>query len=833
MPPVQRHSFHLIPLMALAACTAGTPPPDPPRATPTLALARQPGLITALSLPESSRSLPIPGSVEIRGPWQSDWRTDTVVQWSIPLPVRGIDFGFGRSRAPSGVRLTDATGRKKRWEYAREQGKGRPGSWDVSRGRLRIRLPATGKPPQDWTLEVPRLKELEEQLQHAIVGGTASEFAFRTALVDEQSRHGLFLPAPAQLAVELPAEAVGNGTRLRTTVRLLAPFVDGPALGDGATVRIHCTRNGAVHELWSEHVSHGQPVELDLALPDGESPTTLTLHSSGGPSDDNNVDYVFFDEPTVYTPTATPRKVLVVLIDTLRADRLGSYGYGRPTSPTIDRLARTGTRFDNAHAPAPWTLPSTRALLSGQSPEAWTPLDHIGTRLGAEGFATALISGNTYISRYVDMHLGWTWHEYRLFSGADRQLDKMGEFLERHQGQDTLVVLQLMEPHLPYREPADLRNLWAGPTPDGLRDSFSVTDVRKWDKKGLLDEAARTWVSDRYDQNVRAADAAVDKALALMGEDTLVVIASDHGEELWDHGGFEHGHALWEELVRVPLVISGPGVPHGRVSAPVGLRDVSPTLLGLLDLAPDPDATGLDLRAVMNQDTDAHDVLNARPLAFRDLLYRSDAVGVLVDGHRKWTFREGEEQVFDLAIDPAETAPLTVDTAPFHSALSTALQREVVTGWRVALPGAGEAGGSRRARLRAAVELTHKDGLTTAFSAPDSRKRSQSRALPIEGGLRLERVPGESMSAEIYVVPGEPRTDPTAPEVTVRQGDRVWTDPPSPESRAAPALRQAGPPSSPVRLTPAVFPLPASENTGQVDIDDEARAGLEALGYLE
>ena len=806
------------------------------RPTETLLLARHVELVDHLSLTRASRTLPIADTVTLQGSWRSDWRTDKTVQWSIPVPVRGIDFGFGRSRAPDSVTLFDGRGRKRRWEYTQEHGKGRPHSWDVSRGRLRIRLPEGQAPPNGWTLAVPKLKTLEDQLQHTLSDQAAADFAFRTVLVDEQSRHGLFLPAPSQARFSIPAASLGTASRLRTTARLLAPFVGSPDIGDGAAVSIQAACGPSSTELWTGHLTHGSPVELDVPLRSGSCATSITFSTQGGSDNDNSLDYVFFDEPTLYTPAPSPRRVLVVLIDTLRADRLGAYGYNRETSPTIDALAARGTRFDNAHAPAPWTLPSTRALLSGQAPESWTPLDHIGSRLAADGFATALLSGNTYVSRYVDMHLGWTWHEYRLFSGADRQLERMEAFLQAHSHQDTLVVLQLMEPHLPYREPDTLRSMWAGETPPGLKDSFSVTDVRRWETRGLLDDEARDWISDRYDQNVRAADDAVAKALALMGEDTLVVIAADHGEELWDHGGFEHGHALWEELMRVPLVVAGPGVPSSVVTAPVSLKDVAPTVLGLLALD-DEGTTGVDLRSAMALDVDALSILRDRPLAFRDLLYRSDAVGVLVDGHRKWTSREGTEQLFDLATDPGEQAPIKVqqhaDYHDYHATLAKALGREVVAGWRVALPGVGQQGGGRRARFKADLDLTHPDGLTTAFSAFDSRQRSASQSTPIQGGLRISQVPGESMSAEIFIVPARAGSDPSAPTLTVRQGGRSWGDPPEPARRHTGELRRAGPASRQVVLTPAVFPMPSDDTTGVIEIDDQARAGLEALGYLE
>ena len=751
-------------------------------------LARHPELLERLSLPERSRPVPVSDIVGLTGPWTVDRVDDRVVQYRRSAPIRGIEWGFGRSQAPVDVLLRDSGGRPVRWRHTRDLQQALARTWDVSRGALRIRRMVEQSEPNGWTLVVPRLAELEMSLQYGGSGLPPEQFALRTMVDGGRSRHGLFLPAPAEAHFAMPNGQTSEGARLRTTVRLLDPFVPHSVASDGAVVVVRADDR----EIHRAEVSPGEPVVLDVAVPPSKTLSIIT--EPGGSSD---LDYVFFEEPAVGVIGERPRRVLVILIDTLRADRLGAYGYTHhDTSPVIDRLAARGVRFDQARAPAPWTLPSTRALLSGHAPEAWSPTDHLGQHLARSGFATAFISTNTYLSRYVDMHRGWTLHDHGIARSGPQQVERMQAFLDAHPDRDVAVVLHVMEPHMPYREPESLRRLWAGEKPAELDDDFNVQDLRRVEKQGRIDAAIRTWVSDRYDQNVRAADETVALALDAMGPDALVVLTADHGEELWEHGDVEHGHALWEELVRVPLVVAGPGIAAGVVNEPVSLVDVAPTLYGLLGVSAE--AAGVDLGPALVGTPMPQ--LRSRPQAFRNLLYRSDAYGVLVDGHQKWIAREGRESIYDLAIDPHEQTPTGRSAEPFRAALGEALGRDVVLGWRIAFAEAGEQGNRRKAHTRESLSVTHPGGIEAVFSAPDPRERSALNVQPIPNGFQLDAVPGTPLPAEIYV---------------------VSTARPDVDTNAV------------VTVTSAVFPMPADSSLGVIEIDADAKEALEALGYIE
>ena len=129
--------------------------------------------------------------------------------------------------------------------------------------------------------------------------------------------------------------------------------------------------------------------------------------------------------------------------------------------------------------------------------------------------------------------------------------------------------------HLPYTEPREFKGLYAEARPSGLTtDDFLRNDV----VKANLDSDGRQYVKDRYDQNLAYVDAEVSRFLNALPDNATVVIMSDHGEEFWDHGGFEHGHTLYDELLRIPMVVRGPGIKAGRFEEPVSILDVTPTL---------------------------------------------------------------------------------------------------------------------------------------------------------------------------------------------------------------------------------------------------------------
>ena len=841
-------------LLVHSACTRDPTP------SPGLLLTRHPERLVDLQLPESSRpgGAPTPEKVGLLQPFERHRADgegeDQVVSYQTPLPLRGVTPEHSRRDRPDGLRLVTPSPLQLSWRYLAPSEELRVRTWDIREGWLRIRLPAGEAPPshEEVFVTAARQAEREDDMNLALSGLEPEDFAFRTLTLERDSRTGLLLPTPGTAAWRLEPEELAGGTRFRTTLRLLEPPVQTGEESDGAEVIVSLERGSWQAEVWRGALKPGEKrrigAGLDAALAEAPDSGELRLRLRTEPGESPHFDYVFLDEPTLVRIEERPRRLLIVLVDTLRADRLGAYGHDRPTSPAFDALAAGGTLFTMAHAPAPWTLPSTRALLSGRAPEAWRKREHLGVHLAREGFATGFFAANAYLSRGTDMHLGWTWHTYELLTRGADQLRRVDDFLRVHRGQDAAVVLHLMEPHLPYLEPEDLRQRFAGPTPKGLEWSFNVRDVRRWEKKGLLDEAGKAWISDRYDQNVLAADRVLAQALELVGEDALVVVTSDHGEELWDHGGFEHGHALWQELVRVPLALKGPEVPQTLVDVPVSLTDVLPTVTGLLGLPRPEGSTGVDLRQAMAGDAEARARLVDRPLAFRDLLYRSFAVGVLAEGHRKWIAREGEELAFDLQTDPGEERPLQEpDVSELRAAFTAATGQQVVDGWRLVQPGADRPGGYRRANAaNTVVRVTHPAGLARAFPAPDSLGRSDATIRELDQGVQISRKGAAGLAAEVFLLPAAAPTDTDGLVLELEQGRRTWRDPmllgeegvgdgviEVAHTRSEGALRETGHPGRTVKLEPSVVVLPADGPAPETVQTEGMEEELRALGYVE
>ncbi len=309
--------------------------------------------------------------------------------------------------------------------------------------------------------------------------------------------------------------------------------------------------------------------------------------------------------PRSRSSAASPNLVLIVM-DTLRVDRLATYGYSRPTSPRLDELAERGTVFENAYATASWTLPSTASMLTGLHPIehgvenqgnfflGWK-LSTLAEALQRAGVSTAGWSGNPLISHSRNFSQGFERFEDDIvgFRKTDSFFDEIGAWIDGRGDERFFLYLHLTEPHQPYTPLEEGRAAFA---PRAARDIDTGEIERRLevgehvDANGVprLDRAVtereREDVSDLYDACVWSADhwlGRVSDALERAGLDerTVLVFTSDHGEELFDRGFVGHARSLMSELVRVPLVVAGPGVPAGvRIDAPVSNRLVAPYL---------------------------------------------------------------------------------------------------------------------------------------------------------------------------------------------------------------------------------------------------------------
>ena len=396
--------------------------------------------------------------------------------------------------------------------------------------------------------------------------------------------------------------------------------------------------------------------------------------------------------------------VLLVVVDTLRADVLGSYGGTGGLTPRLDELAARSARFDEALAPSPWTLPSVATLFTGQPPQAHGAGRQLGdfapTALGPElptlaeafarqSWATAAVYNNIYLTPTFGMERGfdeYAWVEDRDDVLVDRALDRLAALADRR----TFFLLHLFGPHHPYEPPEAECERVAGAFDPGYAGSVGCsaerTDVPTLSGE-LPPERDRRWIEGLYRAEVAFTDAQLGRlldGLAELGlaETTVVLVVSDHGEAFWDRleqqrvHGYEqadHGHTHYRELVRVPAILHRPGAGPEIVGGPVEMTDWMPTLLAAAGIEPPPTAG-----------TDLAPRLAGAPAARRTLLY--DA---LLYGPSRWSARRGPwklvvpraeglpVELYDLAADPAERRNLAADRPDVVADLRTYGEREL------------------------------------------------------------------------------------------------------------------------------------------------------------
>ncbi|MGD8815578.1 MAG: sulfatase [Acidobacteriota bacterium] len=381
-----------------------------------------------------------------------------------------------------------------------------------------------------------------------------------------------------------------------------------------------------------------------------------------------------------------PTSIVLVVVDTLRADHLGIYGYERATSPRIDAWSTGGRVFERAYATSPWTLPSFGSILTGRLPTAHAAgikadglapgVDVATTRsfvtlaegvptvaevLRAAGYATGAFVTNPFLDPGFGLDRGFTDYDYDQARMKDMRragpvVDASLAWIDSHAERPFLLLLHMFDPHLEYDAPPPYRGRFA----DATGFELPVSGVRQIRSRiPDMSGVERAFISDAYDEEVAYVDEQFGNLLDGLERrgrlrDSLLILTADHGEELFEHGGFEHGHSMYDEVLRVPLIISGPGVRVGRETTPVSLIDLATTVLGVAgEAAP----AGMSGRSLMVAGDPA-----LRPLIAERALYGPETKTVIV-----WPYKaivdvvDGGTRLFDLSADPDEKQDLAAE----------------------------------------------------------------------------------------------------------------------------------------------------------------------------
>jgi arylsulfatase A-like enzyme len=381
------------------------------------------------------------------------------------------------------------------------------------------------------------------------------------------------------------------------------------------------------------------------------------------------------------------RNLLLVTIDTLRADHLGVYGYQRPTSPQLDRFAEDAVVFDAAYSSSSWTLPGIATLMTGlytSTHGCWNGRSYLAPlfptlaeQLAAGGLDTAAVVSHVFLDPRYGLDQGFGLYDDELVRETKRAshlaitspqiTDKAVRWLEARagtNGRPWFLWVHFFDPHLRYLAHEGVSEAFGSSDPEDLYDGeIAFTDLHLGRLLDRLDELG-------------------------MRDSTLVIVTSDHGEEFGDHGGIGHRSTLYREVQRIPLVIRAPGVEPGRREEVVSLVDVSPTVLELLGGAALEPVAGRSLAPLLRGDA-----LGVRPvlgeLGGNQLWSRSIITGrwkLLIDYKKKL------QQLFDLSNDSAERRDLAEHEPERVEELRDLLQTEIARAlkWQKAYGSAGE-----------------------------------------------------------------------------------------------------------------------------------------------
>ncbi len=610
-------------------------------------------------------------------------------------------------------------------------------------------------------------------------------------------------------------------------------------------------------DVWSDCLDAGDRWHgVDVAVPRVDHDATLSLRVAAdapGP--------VAWGDPLLDTgadPTQGAPDLALIVLDTLRADHLGAWGHARsPTSPGLDGFAGRAVRFADARAPSGWTAASLGSVVTGELPARHgagarrergsvppstqrskalrkefrygalrAELPTVGERLRAQGYDTRGLVSNGFFGPTFGFARGFS--SYKRYNGnglpgARRGVEQALAYLDglppRAERRPYFLVFHVVDPHHPYRLRAPLEDRFPKPADLDLR-RVEGAGQEAW----VLDDVVGTareqpdQVRTLYEAEIRYMDDALAPLLArLEGAGAGVVVLSDHGEGFAEHGRYIHGNSLYEELLRVPLVVRWPdGRGAGQVvEETVGLQDVAPTLVEMAGAAALPD--GIAGKALTPDPLDG-----SRRVFLHDGMYSGPDRYAVVDGDWKAVLTPtplvvGEQrlhtgkrpmapafEIYDLAQDPGEQRDRAGDApAPVQARLRSALDAyllEHIDGLHVRCVGS-----PHRLRVTSDREITRV--LATAGRTKSARLDATREVAHLQAGpdpetgwlVRFRHAP-EALAvvvdgAEQPLAPGGSADSPDG-RCTVR-----WVD-----------TRAAG---------------------VDVDVSADDLEGLEALGYME
>jgi arylsulfatase A-like enzyme len=495
------------------------------------------------------------------------------------------------------------------------------------------------------------------------------------------------LPAAAGTRIVLPpSSSLAHYMRVPPGARLAVGAQGGDA-GSGRLVAVLEDDGGRATTLFDRPVGPGRSVSAEAGLEERAGSIVRLELANPGPQ---GLVWLTSIRVTVPAPRASPPparasgprpNLVLFVVDTLRADYLGAYGHPAPTSPRLDAFAREAVLFEDAWAQASWTRAAMASVLTGLhvqghgvdredrllSPSA----DTLPEALRAGGYRTAAFVANHLLGGRFGFDQGfdaWNPAASTLYGAPASDLVRAALLWVDSGPRPFFLYVHTMEPHAPYDPSAeDLKPFAAS----GYRGSTDTRALLRLGQLGSLSPDGLRFLRSRYQgevrQNDRAFGALLDglRSRGLEG-DTAVVFTADHGEELLEHGGTEHAKTLYQELVRVPLVVRVPGrtARGGRERTTAQQIDLMPTLLALAGIPAAGDLPGRDLGDLLAGGTaralPPPVVFSEERFAVVDkLAARAGGLKLIFNNDGPALWRAGAHlELYDLARDPAEKSNL-------------------------------------------------------------------------------------------------------------------------------------------------------------------------------
>jgi len=433
---------------------------------------------------------------------------------------------------------------------------------------------------------------------------------------------------------------------------------------------------GTASGAWTDH-------KVDLSRFAGET-VRIDLRAKGRGS-----GRLAWNSPRIAVPQrqerdlAPAKNVIVLVIDTLRADKLRPFNpQTRVKTPAIDGLASEGVVFELAQSPENWTKPAVASILTGLHPQTHqqktgdaalpSSAELLSEHLQGEGFATGSFIANGYVSDRFGFDQGWDDYSNYIREGKSTEakdvFEKAGNWIDEHKDGRFFAYIQTIDPHVPYDPPGEYLRMYDPSEYAGQVKPRMTGDLLEKAKRNppqvVFDASDKRRLKALHDGEITKHDHFFGAFLERLNElglsdDTLIVVTSDHGEEFDDHGSWGHGHSVYQELLHVPLMFRLPNrLPAGtKIGDAVSTLDISATVTELLGVPEMASNEGHPLVGLMLGDA------ATRPaVAFSDF---QDDRRVITSNRWKLILRGNlTSTMFDLVADPLETNQLDASAFP-------------------------------------------------------------------------------------------------------------------------------------------------------------------------